>query len=200
MNEYIDAIVELEWSMFSEVKNIGGRAACQDDPVTFDIMRRSQFETWDAHSLESYLDDLFLAESKGENIVAYKYAYMMAYSLPDEFERISAKLPHISEEKYAFARRLTDCHLKWHREIAEVYPKLAGRGRPELMADETAGEVSFENYTLGEFLSMSLRTLKRCDTHAEKLAHEGLNMALMTIENMVRLYGFPSIEDAEANL
>jgi hypothetical protein len=200
INEYVDAVVEMEWSQFADVKNIGGRAACQDDPATFDIMRRSQFLTWDEHSLESYLDDLFLAVSSGENIVAHKYAYMMAYSLPEEFERISARLPHVSIEKYELARKLTNQHLKWHREVAEAYPKLAGRGRTELMVDEAGGDVSFENYTLGEFLSMSLRTLKRYDTHMEKLAHEGMNMALMTMENMVLLYGYPSIEDAENEL
>jgi hypothetical protein len=186
--------------MFTGIKNLGGRAPCQDDPDTFDIMRRSQFETWDERSLESYLDDLFLAASKGENIVAYKYAYMMAYSQPEEFDRISARIPHISDEQYSLARKLTDRHLKWHRDVAEAYPKLAGRGRTELMADEAAGDVSFENYTLAEFLSYSLRTLKRYDAHVEKLARDGANMALMTIENMVRLYGYHSVEEAEKGL
>jgi hypothetical protein len=200
INEYIDAITALEWSMFAEVQNSGGRAACQDDPDTFDIMRRSQFEAWDEKTLESYLDDLFLAASSGENIVANKYAYMMAYSRPDEFVQISAQLPYISEETYAFARKLTDRHLEWHREAADRYPYLAGRGRVELIADESAEEVSFENYTLGEFLSLSLRTLKRYDAHAERLSAEGLNMALLIIENMARGYGYASADAAEEKL
>jgi hypothetical protein len=125
---------------------------------------------------------------------------MMAYSQPGEFEKISAQLPYISEETYALARKLTDRHLEWHREAADAYPNLAGRGRVELIADESAEEVSFENYTLGEFLSLSLRTLKRYDAHVEKLAAEGKNMALMIIENTARRYGYASACAAEEKL
>ena len=42
MDVQIEKIIKLEWDMFQEVENIGGRASCQDDFETFEIMRRSQ--------------------------------------------------------------------------------------------------------------------------------------------------------------
>lgn len=44
MNEKIQKIIDIEWEMFQQVDNIGGRADCQDDKETFYIMRRSQYE------------------------------------------------------------------------------------------------------------------------------------------------------------
>ena len=49
----IEAIIRLEWKQFQGVHNEGGRASCQDDPKTFEIMRKSQFLTWDLEALES---------------------------------------------------------------------------------------------------------------------------------------------------
>ena len=42
----IEKIIELEWNQFQAVHNEGGRASCQDDRETFDIMRGSQFADW----------------------------------------------------------------------------------------------------------------------------------------------------------
>ena len=41
--ELVDAVVALEWKAFDKVKNLGGRADCQDDWNTFQIMRKSQY-------------------------------------------------------------------------------------------------------------------------------------------------------------
>ena len=57
-SELITRILDIEWNMFTTVNNEGGRAACQDDRLTFEVMRRSQFEAWDRDSLESYYADL----------------------------------------------------------------------------------------------------------------------------------------------
>ena len=40
-DELIMQIIKLEWSMFTSAQNNGGRASCQDDWPTFEIMRRS---------------------------------------------------------------------------------------------------------------------------------------------------------------
>ena len=50
----IEQIIQMEWSAFDKARNIGGRAACQNDWTTFSIMRRSQYETWTDILLESY--------------------------------------------------------------------------------------------------------------------------------------------------
>ena len=84
----IKEIVQTEWAMFDRVSNAGGRAGCQDDWETFDIMRRSQFVVWDRVSLESYRNDLQQAEKQGRNLLTEKYAYMMQDTCPEEYQKI----------------------------------------------------------------------------------------------------------------
>ena len=43
---FIEAVVDIEWIQFQQVHNEGGRASCQDDRETFEIMRKSQFLAW----------------------------------------------------------------------------------------------------------------------------------------------------------
>ena len=57
-DERINRIIELEWNMFDQVTNTGGRAACQDDEWTFYVMRFSQFASFSEEMLESYEQDL----------------------------------------------------------------------------------------------------------------------------------------------
>ena len=57
----VDAVVTAEWEMFSNVRNVGGKASCQMDPGTFRIMRSSQMDNWDDELLGSYLEDLLNA-------------------------------------------------------------------------------------------------------------------------------------------
>ena len=84
--------------MFQNVRNTGGRAACQDDFETFDVMRKSQFLTWDLPLLESYWQDLQEGKAQGRNLVMEKYAYMMELQLqknmkqlPRDFQRFQKK-------------------------------------------------------------------------------------------------------------
>ncbi len=83
----IEKIISIEWTMFDAVENISGRASCQDDYDTFRIMRKSQLEAWNAETLESYLNDLKTAQENGRNLLSEKYAFMMEYTSPDEFEQ-----------------------------------------------------------------------------------------------------------------
>ena len=53
-------IISIEWDMFQDVNNIGGRASCQDDYETFEIMRRSQYENWTEEMLDIYLNWAYL--------------------------------------------------------------------------------------------------------------------------------------------
>ncbi len=54
----VDDIVQMEWERFDKVENVGGqRADCQDNWSTFEIMRKSQFLTWNEELLVSYRDD-----------------------------------------------------------------------------------------------------------------------------------------------
>jgi hypothetical protein len=197
MKETIERIIDLEWAMFTEVDNVGGRADCQDDLDTFRIMRRSQFEAWDARTLESYLDDLRAARENGRNLVAMKYGYMMEFSFPEEYASVRDKLPPVSGKKRLLAEGITAIHLAWRAELLPLFPHVFGQGRPELVADEADGFVSAESYSMGELQSMSERTLERYDAYARRLASQNRNMARMILENLVGAYGFPSLDAAE---
>ena len=89
----INQIVALEWQQFQNVNNEGGRAECQDNRETFEIMRKSQFLAWDQDVLESYLQDLTEAEKKHWNLLTEKYARMMESTVPEQFAEIKDRLP-----------------------------------------------------------------------------------------------------------
>lgn len=85
-NQLIKEIVEMEWQQFQNVHNEGGRASCQDDKETFEIMRNSQFLVWNEEVLKSYLADLQDAWADGWNLLTEKYARMMESTAPKEYE------------------------------------------------------------------------------------------------------------------
>ena len=87
MGNTIDAIVELEWRMFDTTQNEGGRAPCQEDRRTFEIMRRSHLLAWSEQLASGWLGDLAAAEAAGRNLMAEKYAYMMRYNRPGGIRR-----------------------------------------------------------------------------------------------------------------
>ena len=56
--DMITSIISREWDFFDKVQNKGGRAGCQDDFETFNIMRKSQFLAWNEETLKNYLEVL----------------------------------------------------------------------------------------------------------------------------------------------
>ena len=80
----IEEILEKEWSYFSKLNNIGGRADCQDNREDFIIMRKSQWETFNEETLLSYLEDL----NSKNNPLFQKYGPMMKYNSPQEYEKV----------------------------------------------------------------------------------------------------------------
>jgi hypothetical protein len=200
VDDAIGRIIEIEWEMFDQVQNEGGRADCQDDFRTFFIMRLSQFEAWNADMVHSYLRDLLAARSAGENRLSHKYGYMTAISDPRESERLEEALPNPGDERRRLARALTDRQLLLHERAMKKYPLLAGRGRLLRTRDEAPGETSIETYMLGELLTYSKRTLRLFEAHLDELEAAGKNFVEMNLNNIVRMYGFASIENAEEAL
>jgi hypothetical protein len=200
MNEkknIIDSIVEAEWNMFGSVQNVSGRAECQDNRKTFELMRCSQFEAWDEKLLAGYLSDLQDAKKEGRNMLTEKYAYMMEYTNPEEFAHIKDRLPKLSPEKKILVRRITDRDLEKYDELAGMFPLIAGRGRPEYSSQETNGYASIESYMLGELSSYSYRTLQLYEQYQEALFRKGKSIPRLTLENTMKKYGFSSLEEAE---
>ena len=126
----VDAVVTVEWEMFSNVRNVGGKASCQMDPGTFRIMRSSQMDNWDDELLGSYLEDLLNARLEGRNLVTEKYARMMESTFPEEYARLAGSLPPLDPEAAARVDDIVAAHVAWKEDLDSRFPSLADRGRP----------------------------------------------------------------------
>ena len=197
LKELIEKIVDMEWSFFQKVQNEGGRADCQDDPWTFRVMRESQFKAWNRETLESYLKDLQTAEQEGRNPLSEKYAYMMKYTVPQEYARIEHLLPAISVEKQSLVKEIAGLHLSWRVELEKRYPRVSGKGRPLRSEEDTPYCTSFETYLAGELLTYSERTLELYLAYLRKLQKAGRNISLEILEYTVSCYGYRSLQEAE---
>lgn len=191
----IAAIISAEWQMFDKVQNEGGRAACQNDARTFAIMRYSQFAPLPQDVLESYRDDLEQAAQVGRNLLAEKYAYMMEYTDPATFDRtLRDHLPAVSAYKQELCARIANRLIRDEQQFAVRYPALHAQGRPTEGAQ--ADDVSVHVYALGELKTYSERTLERSDAWLR--AHPEENISVSVHRVMVQLYGYDSLESAEA--
>lgn len=195
--ELIKEILMIEWDMFKNVSNVGGQAPCQQNLKTFIVMRISQAMSWCEPILESYLEDLKKAKAEGRNLMAEKYARMMKYTFPNEYNKIMHLLPILSEETVFFTDCITEMYLQWVRELNEKYPNVTGAGRPIERTEESIYDTSIETYTKGELLTYGIKTLRRSWDYFSKCKSEGLNIYEVVLKNTVKLYGYDSLQQAE---
>ncbi len=193
-----EEITQIEWQMFQEVTNKGGRAGCQDDYETFYIMRTSQLDMWSETLRESYADDLAEAALAHRNLLSYKYAYMMERTAPEEFEKIREDLPVISEEKQSLIDRIVDRQMAQIRQLAAKYPKFILTARPIERSRDGQGDTSFETYLWGELKTYSERTLTIYLAFLDEDKGQHLIENIMT--DTARQYGFDSLQAAEERL
>lgn len=198
--ELTDEIIVLEWEAFQNVQNIGGRASCQDDAATFAIMRNSQLCMWSEAMLESYREDLKQAREKEENLLSEKYAYMMAYTSPEEYAEIRDLLPVVSETKRELAGRIVDVSLDWQRECMGLYPHVLKNGRPLRSTEDSEYQTSFETYLRCELYTYSENTLRLYDERVREARKEQCNLLLNSYSQMVRDYGYSSLDEAESHM
>ncbi len=199
--EKINKIIEMEWKMFQNVNNIGGRASCQDDHETFVIMRRSQFENWTEELLNAYLAYIEEAEQKGRNLIAEKYGRMMKDTEPRYYEEnIKPYIPALSETAEKMIDEIMEIIVPWEKDFAVRYPKLGRASRPVTAEGDASGFTSMETYARGELGTYSEALLALYLAYMKKLKAEGKSISVMDRRVMTRLYGYDSIEAAEASL
>ena len=195
--QLIEKIVELEWQQFQKVQNEGGRASCQDNRPTFNIMRTSQFLVWKMEILESYYQDLQDAESKGWNLLTEKYARMMESTAPVQYEQLKERLPKRSERRLEQQERMIKKVVSWEAAFAKQYPRIAGTGRVLHTYEDTPYSTSVETYARGELSTYSDHTVELLEKMYDELERRGDNLSILVTEQMVKLYGYQSLEDAE---
>ena len=190
----IEEILEKEWKYFSNLNNIGGRADCQDNREDFIIMRKSQWETFNEETLLSYLEDL----NSKNNPLFQKYAQMMKYNSPEEYEKIKDILEKPSEEKTDLVNKIMFIYMEWEKEFFERYPIFSSMGRPLYSSEDDNIETSIETYLRGELLSYSEKTLSLYLEYIIDNKEKNINLAIKNMDNLAKMQGFNNSEDVES--
>ena len=189
----IEKILEKEWKYFSNLNNIGGRADCQDNREDFIIMRKSQWETFNEETLLSYLEDL----NSKNNPLFQKYAQMMKYNSPEEYEKIKDILEKASDEKTDLVNKIMFIYMEWENEFFERYPIFSSMGRPLYSSEDDNIETSIETYLRGELLSYSEKTLKLYLNYVIDNKEKNINLAIKNMDNLARMQGFNDSDEVE---
>ena len=198
-----EQIADIEWEMFQNVKNIGGRASCQDNKEMFYIMRLSQYAPWTEELLESYLADLIKAQRFERNMVAEKYARMMEYTFPEEYKAIADMLPPLSQEKEKLIDEIVSRETLWFEEYREKYPNLAKGNRAadyKGFDGTVTGAASMPVYLRGELRTYSLKTLKLYLEMVHDYDKKGINPGIIIMDDQMKRAGFKDIDDAERRI
>lgn len=195
--ELIEDIVDAEFEAFDKVKNVGGRAACQNNKPTFSIMRKSQYLTWERKMLMQYLYDFQTEYKRGRNLIEEKYGRMMESTSPEEYAQIAERIPALPEEKKQIIDAIVQIQVGFMEEFAGQFPRLAGNARLIHTNEDSLGDTSYETYLRGELGTYSDKMLELYGRFVVRMCQEGKNLAALTMENSAHLYGYQSLEEAE---
>jgi hypothetical protein len=195
--ETIKKIIDIEWPMFRDVNGDGPKASCQNDRLTFEGMRRGQYEAWDERTCEAYLRDLEAAAAQGRNLPAEKYIHMMRSTAPGDYEKLRALLPPRDERAERLADMITAKLVGQTEVLHERYPRVSGAGRPLYTTQDGPGVTSVETYQRGELYTYSIETLQALWEHLLALEEKGESLAEKILAGSVAYYGYASLEEAE---
>jgi hypothetical protein len=196
----IDEIIDAEWRFFDKVQNEGGRAGCQDDFETFQIMRKSQFLAWDEATVQAYAEDLRTAQQVGRNLIQEKYARMMASTAPEQYATFAHLLPALSAWQLQTIETIIETQVVWREIFAQSYPHMSGQARLIRTAEDTPYQTSFETYLRGELGTYSEKMLATYQSMVKAYQQRGENLTTRTMDETARLYGYQGLEDAESRL
>ena len=198
-SELISKIIGIEWDMFSSVNEGLAKASCQEDRVTFEGMRRAQYEAWSEDTVCLFLSDILTAALAGRNLVSEKYIHMMRSTSPALYEKLIEEVPPVPRSAEKLAREISDKMLEQTELLFKKYPQVSGAGRPLRSSQDGFGETSVEAYQLGELYTYSEKTLRALRAHLLELENSGEALAGLILANTVKFYGYASLDAAEAS-
>ena len=193
----VKQIAKVEFKAFDKVKNVGGRASCQDDWPTFSIMRKSQYMTWNRTMLIQYLYDFVREYKLGHNLIEEKYGRMMESTAPEEYEAIKDRFPVITSEKKSIIEQIVQLQVDWMEKFADKYPALAENARSIRTGNDNIDNTSYETYLRGEISTYSDKMLELYGRYVVEYAQNGKNLAFDIMTNNVHLYGYKGLDEAE---
>lgn len=196
-SEAIKRLVSLEWDYFSNVRNMNGRAACQDNQKTFSVMRVAQASNWSEELVECWTRDLIALKQQNRNPMTEKYARMEQGVDPDSYAEIELYLPEVSPEVEGLSASIAHQMGVWSDEFSRQYPSIARLGRPSYSEDDSLGRISTETYCRCELMSFSARTLRTYNSLVKRYLENGTNYYTKTLATTVELLGYVSLEAAE---
>lgn len=195
--ELVNMIFETEFLAFVEVRNTGGRASCQNDRGTFEIMRKSQYLTWNRKMLMQYLYDFETEYKRGHNLIEEKYGRMMESTAPDEYKEIADNFSKLTDEKKQIIEAIVKIQVDFMEKFSQKYPHLAGNARSIHTSEDRINNTSYETYLRGEISTYSDKMLELYGRFVANICMNGGNLAFMTMEQSVKMYGYESLEVAE---
>ncbi|MBS4913114.1 MAG: DUF4125 family protein [Veillonella sp.] len=184
MNTLIQNIITQEWECFSSTQNIGAPAGCQSQKGNFYASRTAYWSMYPEDVLQYYSLDLVHAKNARLNIVAQKYAYMMAYTDPEYFKTIQPLLPPISPQKVKYVEAIMVIYLQWELALETSHPQLFHGHRPLLAKEDSKTVTSVETYMRGELQTYSEQTLKAILEHFLMELSKGNNVLLKQYEQL----------------
>ena len=163
-------------------------------------MRRSHFAPWTEELIDCVQSDMDRAHEQGRNLVMEKYAWMMASTAPEQFKKLHHFLidPTLAGEQWSDA--IVKQQLAWMEEYQAKYPVLASGNRLLYSSEDTPYDTSFQTYLLGELRTYSDSTLHTYWQFINELKKEGKSLALLTMEEEVKAYGYEGLDAAEKAL
>ncbi len=181
-NYIINRILEIEWKMFKNVKT-AIPSPCQQNKDFFINIRRSIFETWSEKLLRSYLNDLIEMKKTGRNPFIEKYGRMDGLLPPLKNSPLIKEIVKIEET--------------WQKEIKEKYPTLYNTVCRDVSEPDNRG---FSHYLACELETYGDETLKLYYEHVKDALEKGQNLAIKSLEILVKKSGFPGLKEAEEAL
>ncbi len=193
----INKIISKEWDMFTNVNKGLAVADCQEDPLTFNGMRKAQFSVWSNDALQSYLNDLNNAENHNRNLMAEKYIHMMKKTAPTEYIVLLRTFEFPGEGILKLAEKINKKLMEQTKILHIDYSCVTSMGRPLESTSDDKYNTSIETYQLGELFTYSEKTLDLLKKHIDYMDKKGVSFAQEVLENTVNYWGYDNLETAE---
>jgi hypothetical protein len=147
--------------------------------------------------LLQYLYDFNREYRRGHNLITEKYGRMMESTAPEEYDKIKDNFPELSPEKKAIIEQIVGIQMDMVESFAKLYPNTAGNARNLHTYEDNIIDTSYETYLRGEISTYSDKMLQLYGQYVLQCVGSNVNIAMKTIENTARLYGYDSIEAFE---